>query len=58
MQTGRQKIVTVILKGRYKSAYLKNNKKNRTNKQKNSLCIRMLIEFNYPFVFYPKENTT
>ena len=59
MQTGRQNIVIVILKGRYKSAHLKNkNKKNRTNKQKNSLSIRMLIEFNYPFVFYPKENTT
>ena len=50
-------MVIVILKGRYKSAHLK-NLKNRTNKQKTSLCIRMLIEFNYPFVFYPKENTT
>ena len=27
MQTGRQKMVIVILEGRYKSAYLKNKKK-------------------------------
>ena len=32
MQTGRQKIVTVILKGRYKSASLKNKKTGQTNK--------------------------
>ena len=60
MQTGGHKILIVILKGRYKSAYLKIKKKKTTNKQKTSLCITMLIEFNliYPFVFYPKENTT
>ena len=34
MQTGRQKIVIVISKGRYKSAYLKNKKKTgQTNKK-------------------------
>ena len=35
MQTGRQNIVTVILKGRYKSAYLKYIKKKtgQTNKK-------------------------
>ena len=35
MQTGRQKIVIVILKGRYKSAHLKNKNKKieQTNKK-------------------------
>ena len=50
MQTGRQKIQIVILKGRH----LKNKKKQdkQTKKQ------LMHQDVNYPFVFYPKENTT